>query len=555
MTIQRFLLFSVITFLGLLPLLCSAPQMAGGTDTETGGTVIIGYINKSDNTPAPNTVVSLIPTNYDPAADSSTPAFITDTTNADGSYTIQVPARGKYNIMAVNMGSRSRLLLYGIDCANDVVHAPTGALSMPGFVRLLLPDSIDAMKGCFSIRGTNLLAWPRTKTNCILIDSVPVGVIPSIRYTSLNSSTSSVIQNNISVNSGDTTTLVVPSFQFSKRIVLNTSASGADVSGDVTQFPVLIRLNSGNFNFSQAKPDGADIRFATAGNTPLPYEILHWDSGNRTARIWVRVDTIRGGDSVQSIIMYWGNGAARDSSSSANVFDTAVGFQGVWHLNEEGNDPALDATANHYDGTACRMAGAPPASGPIGNGRPFDGESSFITMPNTASGKLSFPGNGYFTVSAWVYADTVGNGFRAIVAKGFQQYMLWLTYFPLGKPRWEFIDYGLTENLHMSTSTALERQWVLLTGVRAGNSQYLYCNGELVATRTMFLPQTFSRDTTNDLAIGRFLKEAAYSFWFGYGFFKGSIAEVRICNTARNAHWERLAYMNQRNDDKLVQVK
>ena len=76
----------------------------------------------------------------------------------------------------------------------------------------------------------------------------------------------------------------------------------------------------------------------------------------------------------------------------------------------------------------------------------------------------------------------------------------------------------------------------------------------MVAARNGMYPNGLPRDTTDNLAIGRFLKEAIYPLRVGYCFFKGSIKEVRICNVARDADWERLTYMNQRSDDKLVQM-
>ena len=85
-------------------------------------------------------------------------------------------------------------------------------------------------------------------------------------------------------------------------------------------------------------------------------------------------------------MMYWGNEDAQDRSNAAAVFDTASGFQGVWHLAGDQNE--YDATANSYDGVAYGRL-----SGIIGKGS-FDGTSSHIKMPNTANSKLNFPENG-----------------------------------------------------------------------------------------------------------------------------------------------------------------
>jgi hypothetical protein len=201
------------------------------------------------------------------------------------------------------------------------------------------------------------------------------------------------------------------------------------------------------------------------------------------------------------------------------------------------------------------MPGTSLAVGMIGNARVFDGNSSYIAVPNTASGKLNFPDDGYFSISAWAYVDTFDNEYRTIAGKGHQQYFLQLTYFPLNRPQWEFSTFSNAENWRMSTSSAVEKQWVLLTGVRQGNVQYLYCNGELVDATSDVYDHGISRGASEDFLIGRFMNEATFPANFGYCYFKGRIDEVRVSSVARNADWIRLSYMNQRSDDKVVQFK
>ena len=94
---------------------------------------------------------------------------------------------------------------------------------------------------------------------------------------------------------------------YSSDITLNTSASGADVATDVTGFPVLIRLTSFNFIFSEAQGSGQDIRFANSSEVPLSYEIESWDSTTSSAAIWVQMGTVAGNKANQILRMYWGN--------------------------------------------------------------------------------------------------------------------------------------------------------------------------------------------------------------------------------------------------------
>jgi hypothetical protein len=554
MNSSRTILLTMIAALCLPCVSCLQKQIAGGTDTETGGTVVAGSIRKSDGTPAPNTVVALIPTDYNPAADAALPGSLTDTTKADGFYAITVPKKGRYNIQAVNLVSRNRLLLLGVDCEESPVNVPTGSLTIPGSVRLSLPDVIDAVNGYCYIPGTSLFVRLRAKTDFVDIDSVPTGIMPSIVYGSFNSSAATILRYSVAVNTGDTARVYNPGWKFSRHIILNTSASGAGVSGTVVDFPVLIRLCTNDFDLSQMQPGGADIRFTKPDNAFLFHEIERWDASVGHAEIWVKIDTMRGDDSVQSITMYWGNPAASDSSRGGAVFDTANGFQGVWHLGDAKDDSVRDATANRYHGASPDTARPSIAEGIIGNCRVFNGNGTYITMPNTADGRLNFPQNGSYTVSAWVSIDTFNNAPQLIVSKGYEQYFLRSTYFP--SKSWEFVEFDETTNWQSSRSPGTNRQWTLLTGVRQGSMQFLYCNGVLAdSAKDVWPNQGNSRNTSNDLSIGGFLKEVTIPENNGYCFFKGSIDEVRILSAAQSPEWVRLCYMNQRADDRLIVYK
>ena len=105
-------------------------------------------------------------------------------------------------------------------------------------------------------------------------------------------------------------------------------------------------------------------------------------------------------------------------------------------------------------------------------------------MPNTADGKLNIPQDRNYTVSAWAFLDTLDGAAHCIVSKGIEQYYLRSTYdsanIPSMVPLWEFVEFNETIGLKAPTFPAVSGQWVLLVGMREGNAQMLYCNGELV---------------------------------------------------------------------------
>ena len=63
-------------------------------------------------------------------------------------------------------------------------------------------------------------------------------------------------------------------WSYRKAVTVDTSPSGVNVSGAIGRTVVLVRLHSGNFTFTDAMDNGADIRFVDSDDkTPLPYHI------------------------------------------------------------------------------------------------------------------------------------------------------------------------------------------------------------------------------------------------------------------------------------------
>jgi hypothetical protein len=166
--------------------------------------------------------------------------------------------------------------------------------------------------------------------------------------------------------------------KFELPISINTTASGANVANSVSAFPILVKLDSSNFDFSSSQPDGSDIRFRAVDGSSLPFEIELWNSGYRQAAIWVKMDVP--GNSVSTIFMQWGNPLAAGGSSPHDVFAGSNGFAGVWHLGEPGNSTVggyLDATGNPNQGTGINMGNGSSVLGISGLAQTFNGQNQF----------------------------------------------------------------------------------------------------------------------------------------------------------------------------------
>jgi hypothetical protein len=551
--------------LALLSVRCASLDTLAGTGSQAGNGRIACSVYNSDGTPASGAAVVMRRRDY--TADTSGTALRKravsrgDTyTDAHGAFGIDSVDTGSYFIEVNDGLSHAVLLTCAVALKDTLVRIPDDTLYPTGSIIGVLASLPDTPVVLYvQIYGLERVGVRAASSGSFVVNDLPRGR-HAVRVLASSAPYRPVEFDNVAVVSGQATDLGnidfvhLSQWLYSKRLYLNTAAAGAGVSGTVVNFPVLIRLRAGNFDFSQAKTDGGDVRFTKADGTPLPYEIERYDAGSREAEIWVKADTVYGNDSSHYFIMYWGNQGAASGSNGAAVFDTANGFQGIWHLAEAGNAIAKDATGNHYDGTPSDTAPA-GAEGAVGGCRAFNGSSNYIRMNGTAAGKLNFQENGIYTISAWVYADSLDNAPHLIAGKGNDQYFLkFKTSYSPNPMVWEFVEYHDKAGWYITNSLPVipsVKTWTCLVGVRKGTAQYFYLNGELVDSSISVSPSSASRQTRDDFTIGKFSSVPADSME-GMCPFLGYIDEVRVMSNAPNADWIRLCYMNQKEQDALV---
>lgn len=547
-------LISISCALLLLNVKCTHNDTLAGATTETTNG-ISGFVVDESGKRQANAVVKIFSDSTDPLSAGTSMVSFTDTTNDSGMYEFRKISRGAYVVVARHSASQTCFLEKNVIVDDsDVTTVQQKVLEKPGsiiadFSGSTLPES------CYVyIPGTDIYSYVNSSGRAFL-SNVPKGTFSRIIFASANSISRNILKSGLTVGSSDTVNIEKASWNYSRKIVLNTSASGAGVNETVYGFPLLVRLDETNFDFAQAGNDGNDILFTDRNSRILASETERWDASAKKAEIWVRTDTVFGNDSLQSITMYWGNVLQASKLKNSAVFDTSEGYQGVWHLGDKSKDTVQDATVNKYTGISQDSTSPDIADGIIGNCRRFNGINDFITMPNTAESRLDLPENSNYTVSAWAYLDTLNNASHLIVSKGYEQYFLRLTYFPTYTPLWEFVEFNTGTNWQALNNTAASKKWTLVTGVKNGTNQYLYCDGVLTDSIVEHWPQGLSRDTTKNLSIGKFLEQVTFPLNDGYCFFKGAIDEVRIANKAVSSDWIRLTYMNQRSDDKLLIFK
>ena len=84
-----------------------------------------------------------------------------------------------------------------------------------------------------------------------------------------------------------------PAWSHSLDLYYDTSPDRVNLTGDVVDFPVLVRLTKAEFPFAEARDSGQDLRFSKPDGTPLSFEIDLYDPIAGKADIWVRMDTVK----------------------------------------------------------------------------------------------------------------------------------------------------------------------------------------------------------------------------------------------------------------------
>jgi biopolymer transport protein ExbB len=183
-----------------------------------------------------------------------------------------------------------------------------------------------------------------------------------------------------------------------KQITLDASVTGADIRDNVADFPLLVRLHTGNFGyFAEMAENGRDIRFMADDKTPLKFHVEKFDAINEMALVWVKVPRVQGGATSDAVWMYYGNGAAESGGESQGTYD--VNQTLVYHFDGAHPVPA-DATA--YGNNAVRSLAAAEPAGWIGAAAKFAAAGAIEVNPSPSL-QLD-PAKGW-TFSAWIKID------------------------------------------------------------------------------------------------------------------------------------------------------
>ena len=339
---------------------------------------------------------------------------------------------------------------------------------------------------------------------------------------------------------------------YSKNIVLDTTAAGANVTQDVQKYPLAVQLDGTRIDFAQAQPNGADIRFFDAAGKQLPHAIELWDRQAAKAAIWVLLDVVKASTADQSIVMKWGNPTAPDVSDSKAVFKRADGFVGVWHLDEDGNTTAggyKDSSDHEAHGTGVGMIPGSRVDGRIGKASHLDnptGQNTARWVRVDGEKATQFNPGPPITVSIWAmgYSYPI-TSYETIMCKGDTSWTI------------QKVRYGNQQGYQSCVRTPgyhsciynfamqplVTRQWLHFMLVLQEPSARLYINGRLM-------------DDSNDgpwnkgahpLGIGNQTQALG-----GRRQWDGVLDEARVAQAVRSPAWAKLEYESQKENPTLL---
>jgi biopolymer transport protein ExbB len=285
----------------------------------------------------------------------------------------------------------------------------------------------------------------------------------------------------------------------------------ANIKEAVNQAPVLVRLHSGNFDFTGANVDGSDIRFIAADDkTELKFSLEKYDAVNELAVAWVVLPQLSSANKDLAIGLYAGNESAKATSDVQALNDPALLARFAF------SDKALLKDSGASQLTASGNATQQKA-GLIAESATLNNSPLTITLP--AAPQLA---NGA-TWSVWLKPANLPQTAEV---------------FKSGNVSLKLNGNALVLQAGAATVNGGELkpgQWQHIALVFQGGQAVLYING-----------QSVGQAPANDA-------QAAATLTVGDAL-NAEIDELQLASTARSAAWLSLVAQSQGADAKLVKV-
>ncbi len=278
------------------------------------------------------------------------------------------------------------------------------------------------------------------------------------------------------------------------------------------QVDAVVRLHSGNFDFTSVNIDGSDLRFIAADDkTELKYHIEKFDAVNELAVIWVQLPKLAAADKEAHIWLYSGNENATSSDTKNSWDDNTVAsfqFEEKTFLQDRSKS-ALSAGGE----IAVQKAGL------IGEAATFSAKPLVISV----SPATKYTAGAGYTWSAWVKPASLPQD-----AVLYQQGDLVL------KINQQKLSLTIAGN-ELSGGEIKPSAWQHIAFVLNAANASIYINGVSVGSGAVS-----GVDAETDIKIGEN--------------FTGEMDAIQISNTARSAGWIKYVASSQGVDSQVLKV-
>lgn len=313
-------------------------------------------------------------------------------------------------------------------------------------------------------------------------------------------------------------------------------------SADSSNFPIKVELNSGNAGTTiKTTANGGRITHTgtqTGGNaitmpfdlafgtnttcsTLVPWEVESYSATGGTLIAWVKISTLHVA-SDDTLYACYGDNAITTQQNTGSYAPSAVwdsNHKGVWHLTDGTTLSLKDSTTNANHGTSFNTPTA--IAGQVDGGADFANTNAQITIFSPTGLGIT----GSLSISTWIKGtDTAGD----VVDKffGTAGYFLALTSGVL-----EFGIYGSTTGGRVSSGSVADGAWHYIAATYNAGTQTinLYIDGSASNGSTFgTIPSAITDSGTNpDFALNH----------TGLGNYSGSLDEIQISASVRNADW------------------
>lgn len=335
----------------------------------------------------------------------------------------------------------------------------------------------------------------------------------------------------LSISTGDAHAWWDAKWKYRKKITLDTTAQGADIKEGLTDFPILVRLHSGNFIFENANTDGSDIRFVSGDDkTLLKSHIERYDAKEGMGFLWVKLPKLSASTGQEYVWLYYGNSNAAKDQQSGGTYDTPELF--VMHFSEKDGTPR-DATS--YNNHAKEFTGKLGAVGPIGGAVSFRGDNEKMVIAKSPALKTEKG----FAFSAWVrLARSQENGRLLSWDDGKQSIIVGIEG---AKLYCSFSNQKSRAGSEKTTDLPLQKWIHVAVTAESGKNIGVYINGQEKISQKL---QGDIPTPEADVSVGASLQ--------GKNPFTGDVDELRMAGTARSAAWIRASAIGENPETPLI---